>query len=168
MAKRTTSPTRHRQRGFTLLELMMVVAIFGIITMMAVPAFQQMIESERVRTISQDLYSDLVLARSEAIKTNGNAVIAPVDPGQWHLGWTVTGAQLVVTRSAYTDIAITTTPVGLTNVTYTRTGRISNAVSPSFKIASDLPAPDQDLTRCLTIDLSGLPHTERTGTSPCP
>ena len=57
-------------RGFTLVELMVTVAVAAILISVAVPSFRNMIISNRLSTISSDLADVMSLARSESIKRN--------------------------------------------------------------------------------------------------
>ncbi len=57
-------------RGFTLVELMGVVAVAAIIAALAIPAFTGMIEMQRLRGIQAQLVTDMQFARSEAISRN--------------------------------------------------------------------------------------------------
>jgi type IV fimbrial biogenesis protein FimT len=63
MARHT--PRRHR--GFTLIELMIVIALVAVIAALAAPSFGDMIKMQRLRGISSQLATDLSFARSEAV-----------------------------------------------------------------------------------------------------
>lgn len=62
-------------RGFTAIELMVVVSIVAVLAALAGPSFLLMIESWRVRDATESLRSTLMLARSEAIKRGGQVAI---------------------------------------------------------------------------------------------
>ncbi len=56
-----------RLRGFTLIELMIVVAVVAVILTLAAPSFRDLILMQRLRGINAQLVTDLSFARSEAI-----------------------------------------------------------------------------------------------------
>jgi type IV fimbrial biogenesis protein FimT len=58
------------QQGLTLIELMIVIAIIGILATLAVPSFTGLFEASRLKGAVETLTSDLSLARSEAIRKN--------------------------------------------------------------------------------------------------
>lgn len=64
-----------RNRGFTLLELMVVVVIAGILLGVAVPAMGNFIRGARMTAAANDLLGAMYLARSEAIKRRLQVVV---------------------------------------------------------------------------------------------
>jgi len=71
--------------GFTLLELMLVVAIAGVLASIAVPSFSKMIERNRLKEAAESLKSDLMFARTEAIKQSQD-IIVNRDTSAWCYG----------------------------------------------------------------------------------
>lgn len=63
--------------GFTLIELMLVVAVLGITVLIAAPSFQRAIHSNQLRTETSRLLSAINLARSEAISRNTIVSLCP-------------------------------------------------------------------------------------------
>jgi prepilin-type N-terminal cleavage/methylation domain-containing protein len=56
-----------RDRGFTLVELLIVVAVLAVILTLAAPSLREMIEMQRLRGTSAQLTTDIQFARSEAV-----------------------------------------------------------------------------------------------------
>ena len=81
-----------------MLELMVVVAIAGILAAMAAPAMMEFIRANRLSAIARQLDADLLLARREAIKRNTRVLVCPVGTTAgkcgsgttaWAQGWLV-------------------------------------------------------------------------------
>ena len=66
---------RGPQAGFTLIELMVGVAIMGILLMVGVPSFQSAVASSRLTTSTNDVVSALALARTEAIRRGARVTV---------------------------------------------------------------------------------------------
>ena len=62
---------RWHLRGFTLIELMIGVAILAILLTLGLPAFTQMLQNSRLRTTAEAFTAGLQRARAEAVKLNG-------------------------------------------------------------------------------------------------
>ena len=82
--------------GFTLIELMVTLAIAAILLTVGVPNFREFIERNRISSTTNMLVGALQLARSEAIKRGNNPVIlcksnsagtACNTSGDWKDGW---------------------------------------------------------------------------------
>ena len=73
-----------KNQGFTLIELMVTVAIMAIIAMMAAPSFGDMILSQNLNKSAQSMISVLNEARAQAVLTRQdvtvNLSIDPVSP----------------------------------------------------------------------------------------
>jgi len=61
--------------GFTLLEVMVVLALIGIIAATGIPAFSSWLPNYRLRSATQDLLSNLQLAKITAVKRNINCTV---------------------------------------------------------------------------------------------
>ena len=61
--------------GFTLIEMIVTVAIVAILSSMAAPSFRGMLESNRATAEANELVSGLLLARSEALKRSNNVTL---------------------------------------------------------------------------------------------
>ncbi|WPN46506.1 MULTISPECIES: GspH/FimT family pseudopilin [unclassified Pseudomonas] len=77
-----------RQQGFSLIELLMGLAIAGIVLHLVSPAFATLIESNQREQAAQALYSGIRTARSEAIVRNQAVVIHGIN-GDWSQGWRI-------------------------------------------------------------------------------
>lgn len=85
-----------RERGFTLIEALVVVAIVVILQAIAVPRLSDWIKSMRLTAAANNVFSSLLLTRSEAIKRNSRAVMcksfsgdACSTMGGWDQGWII-------------------------------------------------------------------------------
>jgi type IV fimbrial biogenesis protein FimT len=70
------------QQGFTLLELMVVIAVAAILMAIAVPSFERMVLGSSSNRASLELVSYLNEARMKAIRTHRNVTVAFNQPGQ--------------------------------------------------------------------------------------
>lgn len=148
-----------RYHGFTLIELMVTVAVAGVIMAFGLPMMRDVILNQRVRTASSDFHTALLLARSEAIKRGGDVDI-DINANGWEVK---AGATVLLTKNdlnsviSYTcstdaDTSPETCPA---NLSYTRTGRLGVGGNP-FEIRFFINGNSNTITRCAGISLSGI------------
>ena len=88
------------RRGFTLVELLVVLAIGAILLTIAVPSYAFLVNSSRLAAVTNDLVTALHLARSEAIKRNMRITVCKTSSAMaatpacdstadWQQGWLV-------------------------------------------------------------------------------
>lgn len=90
---RQASP-KHQQSGFTLVELMITVAVIAILIGIGFPSFSATLRSSRVTTHANNIIATFSLARTEAIKSSGASGVCPSANGTscggaWNSGWIV-------------------------------------------------------------------------------
>ncbi len=85
-----------RARGFTLVELMITLALGTIMLVIAVPSFSTLLERNRIGSAADHLYASLAVARGEAVKRRSTVRVCPSadsetcrDDGVWSDGWIV-------------------------------------------------------------------------------
>lgn len=107
---------RGNAHGFTLIEVLVVVAISAILLAIGIPSFNATVSRAQARDAAQTLHASLQLARSEAIRravpvtvcrtTNPGAVVAALacdnsavagfPAGDWASGWIIFAEQPAV------------------------------------------------------------------------
>ena len=73
--------------GFTVIELIITVAVLAILIAIATPSFRELSLNNRTTSATNNLLADLALARNEAVKTARTAFVSA--RGNWSDGWIV-------------------------------------------------------------------------------
>jgi Tfp pilus assembly protein FimT len=81
--------SKRRQRGATLLEGMLAVAIAGVLTTAAVPQLANARAQQQLRAEVSDLFAAFNLARSEAARRGSSVAVMAADAMDWGTGWRV-------------------------------------------------------------------------------
>lgn len=161
-------------RGISIVEVLIIVAITAILTVIAIPAFNLFIGNTRTTTIANEFVSALNLARSEAVKrgvnvtvcrsTNGAACVASGDWGQGWMVYVMDGTTLVPLR-VREGLKKTDTFVGVGHfaadnavATFQRDGRMSTTIDEEddgFEIEN------MGRAMCIRVNTAGRVRTEK-------
>lgn len=138
-------------KGFTLIELMVTVAVAGIIMAVAVPAMKSMRANAGVSSVANDLASDLKNARKEAVVSRRNQTLSTLDStvttnlwGKkgWQLSQTVNGATKVVFDNKALPSGIVVNAASSSFVFIAATGMVQTTdgkpASATFKVCDSL------------------------------
>lgn len=147
-------------RGFTLIELVVTVAVLGILTTMALPSFRSFLASQRIKTASFDLMSMITIARSEAIKRN---IDVTFDTVALQITATVSGVPNTVLQQREPFAGLTLkcisggAPILCNPAIYDSGGRLKAAAT--FYLLQ-ISSPSTNNVSCISIGLSGRPASK--------
>ncbi len=156
--------SRRQVSGFTLLELMVTVAIAAILLAVALPSFQGSLRSNRVATATNEALASLALARSEAVRnTRGAGVCASADGANcgadWNGGWLVwsdangngaVDAGEAIVRYSQGKASVNMTGTAAT-LAFDSRGRARGGLQTINIVPAGVAAP----ARCITISATG-------------
>ena len=75
--------------GFTLVEMLVAIAILSIVLLVGIPSFNALIKSSNMSSNSSDLVSALNYARIESVKRGTSVELSQTDNASWEAGLVV-------------------------------------------------------------------------------
>lgn len=115
-----------RNRGFTIVELMVGLVVVAIMLVIAVPQYAQFMDNTRVRNVTESLAGGVRQAQLEAVKRNEPVKFALTDEG-WEVRDVETDgllvAEAIFETTGKTAPAVEAEPSGATEVTFSGLGR---------------------------------------------
>jgi type IV fimbrial biogenesis protein FimT len=181
---------KSRHRGFTLMELMVTLALAGVLLGLAVPNMRSFMQNNRLAGVANDLLRSLNLARTEAIKRQTFVVVcASANPdaaepscgGQFQ-GWIVFedtdadgdhgSSEPVIERHAFVDNSVKVNSDGNGIVSFARTGfagfesgvaltQTANVMLCDRRYSTEGSSTDSTGGRALLITVTGRARVSR-------
>jgi type IV fimbrial biogenesis protein FimT len=147
---------RRPQKGFSVIELMIAVAIVAVVTALAFPSYKAWIQNTKIRTSAESILNGLQIARAEAVKRNASVKfclgtvnpdcipVVPLTNSNWVVGCDVVVAApvapavtplecpaVIQSRSTGEDassaITVGTTPAATAKVVFNNLGTVAPA-----------------------------------------
>jgi len=139
-------------RGFTIVEVLITVAVLAILLVTGVPTMRGVIENGRIRAAGESLKYGLTLARTEAVRRNARVEFLTDGTG-WQVSTVVAGAVEVLHQGSGNEgrrgLELTFTPDDADRVTFDSFGRVldpnPDASEPIARIdiaSAELPGVD--------------------------
>lgn len=155
-------------QGFTLIEMLVVVALLGIFLAIAAPSFAGLIRSNKVQAAADELVTVLQYARSEAI-TRGVTVTLTADSATtWNAGFNITAAGQILRRidAGGLQSGITVSS-GAAHASFSATGATGATINQCFTLC---PVDQAGQCRFVGVSVTGRitqPSTDRPVTGEC-
>jgi type IV pilus assembly protein PilA len=119
------------RRGFTLVELITAVVIFGILAGIAVPQFVAFRPKSRLNGAARQIYSELMWARSKAVNDN-SAYVVTFPPGNQTM--VITAGSTVKTVNIQTEYSDVTLASSASTITFSARGTAD--VAPTITLTN--------------------------------
>lgn len=145
--------------GFTLTELVVTIAIAGVLAALAVPSFNNVIATEHAKAAASELYASFFTARAEAIRLD-QQIVTSAAAGGWNDGWSTApqGGGTTLDSHGATKQTDITEASGATTVTFYPSGRLAVGAAPKFVINAQSGSATS--TQCVSINPTGTPYMQ--------
>lgn len=131
--------TEIRKNGFTLMELLITIAIVAIIAVAGIPMFGDLVKNNRMTAQANSIITAMHSARNESINRGVSVRIEPIVAGSdWSAGWRIridgnndndfSDSEDVVTRS-FDEVKSSSLTSSVDTITYTPNGQVTSAAT---------------------------------------
>lgn len=166
---RTSLVERRRERGFSLIEIMIAVLIMATLLMIGVPSFRDSLANSNIRGAAGDLGIAFNSARAMAMSLRTVVVVRPLGTANdWNDGWMIDFDTVVPVTGAtkekdqeflpHPGVQVVETGAGLTSVTFNPSGIVTSAAT--FTVCDLRP---NEVGRIITLDKLGRLDTQPGG-----
>ena len=179
-----------KSKGFTLVELLVVIAVVAVLTTLAAPSFKALLQSNSMSSSVNTFMADLRYARSEAIRRGGWVVMCRSNLPEaanptcssgstvgWESGWIIfhdennngqkaSAEPLLRAQGPVTSVDTISESGAATVFRFTATGRLNLAASTSIQFGSNSTFANT-VQRIVCVNLSGRARIAGDGTSSC-
>jgi type IV fimbrial biogenesis protein FimT len=172
----TGNTHRRANRGITMLEMVVVMALVAILASIAIPSFRYVTNSNRIAAEINGLLGDLQYARAEAIREGQTVTVCVSNNGanclpgntSWRNGWIVfsdvngdqtvdPGDNVLRVQSTFAGTDSFTASNNIAAVTFNREGFATGAgIAAGALITLHAITPNSASTRCLSLTLLGI------------
>lgn len=172
--------------GFSLVELLTVIALIAVCLSLAAPSLRDLIQRNRVASEVSTFLGDLKYARSEAMKRGQAVSVCPSSNGTsclgsnaWQSGWIVfydvngsgsidgAGDVVVRYRKGWTGGDTFVAAPTLAAVTFGRMGLASNLGSGPFNFVARSTPVSSASTQCVVLNQVGQQSVQAAGSGSC-
>ena len=163
-------PRNNKKAGFTLIELMVVLAVAIIIASVGIPSMYRLIADNRLATYTNELVADINLARSEAIKRSQRVIFCKVacnEDADWNAGWVVfedidndnvvDPNEVIRLHESLSNTVDIDLNIAGNRLVYNARGLLDNGAMSTFTISDN---NDEANSRRIVISMTGRARTE--------
>lgn len=121
---------KNKPRGFTLIEVMVAIAIIAISMVLGIPSYRAWVQNTQIRNAAESIQNGMQRARAEAVKRNANVAFTLGANSSWTVRVVNTGEQVDARNSneGSNNVTVAATPGGATTLTFNNFGaRVANA-----------------------------------------
>lgn len=152
----------NRSQGFTIIELMVAIAVAGVLLSVAVPSFQNIARNNAVRAVTNDLIATINLARQQSMSMRSEVSITPATGG-WSNGWNIDFAEDAAgedaTYSGRDGVSVTS---AATELAFRARGGMETGAGSTFTV-EHASGSSSTLCRVVKVNFFG-----KTTLEPCP